>query len=134
MKRLLGTNAVGVTFTKSGTRFVAFEYLAYRTHVISAFDRAYEPLMTFASCRDSSKGVLDDSAVNDGLFETRTVGSWSATDRVASQIHGTKFQTGYMVVREKNYLLVVGLENKGALEVTLMEHLAKKALAHLATS
>jgi hypothetical protein len=133
-EHLMGTNSVAATFSYPSRHVVAFEYLAYRTDVVDAFERADTAIYTFGSCRDSANGVVVDSAVNDGTIETRTFGTWSDADRYNYRIGGSSGQLGYVVVRDKRFLLIVGLENRGILELNTMEGLTEKALARLPVS
>jgi hypothetical protein len=109
---------------------VAFEYLAYRADVVDAFEGADTSIYTFASCH-ADNGVVADTAVNDGTIETRTFGSWSDADRYTYDIHGSRSQLGYLVVRDKDFLVIVGFGNRGTLKLKTLEKLTEKALSKL---
>jgi hypothetical protein len=108
--------------------------LAYRTHVIDAFQHADTIIYTFGSCSSSVNGAATGAAVNDGTIQTRTFGTWSDADLYSYQVRGAKYQLGYLVVRDKDFLLIVGFGNEGPLKLTTMEGLTKKALANLPVS
>ncbi len=133
-EHLMGTNSVAATFSYPSRHIVAFEYLAYRTDVVDAFERVDTDIYTFGSCRYTANGVVLDSAVNDGTIETRTFGTWSDADRYNYRVGGSSGQLGYVVVRDRKFLLIVGLENRGPLELNAIEGLTEKAVAKLPVS
>jgi|GEM_PF-5046728 len=132
VEQMLGRSAVGIAFTQPSERSLAFEYLAYRTDIVAAFENATSPIMTFASCHDSKNGHVVDASVSDGTIVTQTFGDWSLLWRDTNVVHGTKYQVGYMFVREGRSLMVIGYENEGPLNVKALEHLTREALAKIA--
>lgn len=134
LEHLLGADSVKATYSGPGQHSVAFEYLGYRNNVVDAFERADTFIYTFGSCGESDNGVTLDSAVNDGTIVTRTFGTWSDADRYSYRIRSWSGQLGYLVVRDKDFLLVVGLGNTGTLKLKTMEGLTQRALAKLPVS
>ncbi|MGC2169305.1 MAG: hypothetical protein WA580_09405 [Acidimicrobiales bacterium] len=130
-EHLLGINSVGANFSFRGGWALAFEYLAHRRSVVDAFERADTIIYTFGSCSSSVNGVVTDAAANEGTIQTRTFGTWSDADRYSYDVRGVKYQLGYMVVRDQDFLLIVGFANRGALKLKTLEGLTEKALAKL---
>jgi hypothetical protein len=130
---LLGSNAVGIAFTQRTERSWSFEYLAYRKAILTAFENASTKVGYLDSCREEGYGVVIDASVNTGLIETRTFGDWSLLLGVANVVRGTKYQVGYMLVRKGKYMLVIGYDNVGSLNVNALENLTTEALAKIPT-
>lgn len=130
-QHLLGSNSVEVLFAHPGQQGLAFEYLAYRNDVVDAFQRADTFIYTFGSCGDTANGVVVGTAVNEGTIETRTFGTWSDADLYNYNNRGSKLQLGYLVVRDRDFLMIVGFGNRGTLKRKTLEGLTDKALANL---
>lgn len=129
--QLVGGNAVGIAFTQRTEKSLSFENLAYRKAVLTAFENASAKVGYGDSCRDKRSGVVIDASVNTGLIETQTFGDWSLLLRVANVVRGTKYQVGYMFVREGKYLAVIGYENVGSLDVKALEKLTREAITKI---
>jgi hypothetical protein len=133
-KQLLGTNAVEVFFHRPNSDAFSFEYLAYRRSTVDAFVKAITPIMTFASCAEKANGRVVDSSVSNGTIVTRTYGTWSTANLVTNTFHGTKSQLGYMFVRKSGFLLVIGYDNRGSLDLRDLEGLTRKAVSKIAST
>ena len=131
--QLLGSNAVNIAFTQRTERSWSFEYLSYRKAILTAFENASKKVGYGDSCRDEGNGVVIDASVNTGMIETRTFGDWSLLMRVANVVRCIKYQVGYLFVRKGKYMLVIGYENVGSLNVNALENLTTEALAKIPT-
>ena len=128
---LLGPSGVGVSFERSGGSPILFEYLTRSASAVNAFENAYRPIMTFASCGDTAYGKQVDSSTNDGVFSARSYGDWSILSKVTNVVKGVESQLGYLLVRQGHYLMIMGYENKGSLDKSSLENFTKRALVKL---
>lgn len=128
-KQLLGNDAVQIVFRNRAAGSFSFEYLAYRRATVDAFERAITPVLTFASCGDSANGRVVDSSVAEGTILTPNFGDWSTANLVTNTRRGKRYQLGYMFVRKSRFVMVIGYENRGALDLKELENLTRKAVS-----
>ena len=130
-KQLLGSDAVQVFLRNRDNSAFSFEYLANRRATVDAFEKAITPVMTFASCKDTAYGRIVDSAVQVGTIQTPNYGDWSTANLITNTFHGKRSQLGYMFVRKSRFLIVIGYENKGSLDLGELESLTREAVSRV---
>ena len=130
--QLLGDDAVQVRFRHRGGGSLSFEYLARRRATVDAFEKAITPVMTFASCRFSANGHVVESSRQVGTISTPNFGNWSTANLITNVSHGKRSQLGYMFVRKSQFVIVIGYENPGNLDIKELEHLTRVAISRVA--
>lgn len=128
---LVGLKGVGSAFGQRGREPFLVEYLAQSAKRFAPFESALSKLETFGSCSSTSNGRVLYSSTNDGIFQVPTYGDWSLGTRVHNVVRGVRSELGYILIRKYPYLLIVGYENTGSLNVRELDKFASKALAKL---
>jgi len=127
---IVGPGGSVVRLAQPGGLPSVVEYVARPASPASAYVSAVERLQTSASCGTTTAAHATTSTFV-GVLPLPTVGLRSVTMVFANTADGQASQTGYQLVRQGAYLVVVGTTNSGPLDVPALRHATAVALQEL---
>jgi hypothetical protein len=128
--QVVGARGVTAIFHEARQSTFLVEYAVRTRSVFKSFEHAdYE--LAFNSCTDRSSSTVTESLSDGRLIGVSSLGDWSIGIVRNVMSRGVKSQLGYVLIRKKDLLVVVGYQNPGQLKKRTLERYAKMAYRKL---
>ena len=127
---VVGASGRGVAFSGPGGSPLLVEYAVDTTHVTAAYDTAIRSVQLPTTCAETVHGRTE-STTFDEVLPLPTSGDGSVAMLTTADSGGTLSQTGYVVARSVDRIVVVGYRDGPTLDRSALQSMTARALSAL---